>query len=259
VRRLLIALVVVVGATLIGLLLASLLLKQECPDCGGMTRYFAENPGLCVDGPAVLDCPRCNDGGRVSLLEGLAGSKPDPLVASLLRHSHRGAWKSSDLEGRELSARIAEAGLTTVVGPTWAGAPDLSGSARFVRDQGRRYVLFLQQRGEGTPAQDRVARILLFSDRGMPLDAVRLTAFSSISNPVTKFVIPPGPDGLCARISLLVWKNSPYKGVEIHHAGKVWKGTPDERPEKLGLTEWSVAVRNGRLDLRDARGKSIPE
>jgi len=256
VRRLLIALVVVVGATLIGLLLASLLLKQECPDCGGMTRYFAENPGLCVDGPAVLDCPRCNDGGRVSLLEGLAGSKPDPLVASLLRHTHRGGWKLSDLEGRELSARISEAGLTTVVGQSWARTPDLSGGARFVREQGRPYLLFVQQTGEGG---EQGARIILFSDRGKPLDAVRLTAFGSISSPETKFFIPTGPKGECARISLLVWKNSPYKEVEVHHAGKVWKGRPDEIPEKLGLTEWTLAVQDGRLDLRDARGKSIPE
>ncbi len=255
VRRLLIALVVVVGATLIGLLLASLLLKQECPDCGGMTRYFAENPGLCVDGPAVLDCPRCNDGGRVSLLQGL-GRSPDPLMASLLRHTHRGGWKLSDQEGRELSARISEAGLTTVVGPSWARAPDLSGSARFVREPGRPSLLFVQQTGEG---EERVARIILFSDRGKPLDAVRLTAFGSISSPETKFLIPTGPTGECARIRLLVWKNSPYKEVEVHHAGKVWKGRPDEIPDYLGLAEWSLSVRNGRLDLRDPRGKSIPE
>jgi hypothetical protein len=256
VRKLLTALVVVVGATLIGLLLASLLLKQECPDCGGMTSFFAANPSLCVDAPAVLDCPRCDDGGRVSMLHALVGSKPDPLMASLLRHTNRGGWKSSDLESRELGARIAEAGLTTVVGQDWAGKPDLSGNARFLREQGRRVVLFLQQAGDG---DERVVRALLFSDRGTPLDAVRLTAFKSISNPLPKFVIPPGPGGECARISLLVWKNSPYKGVEIHHAGKTWKGTPDERPEHLGLTEWSLTVRNGRLDLRDARGKSIPE
>ena len=255
-RRLLIALVVVVGATLIGLLLASLLLQQECPDCGGMTRYFSENPGLCVDGPAVLDCPRCNDAGRVSLLEGLAGSEPDPLLASLFRHSHRGAWKSSDLEGRELAARIREAGLVTSVGDRWAAAPDLSGSARFVRDPGGRYVLFLQQVEED---KARVVRVLLFSDRGTPLDAVRLTALESISTPLAKFVIPAEPGGPCVRMSLLIWKNNPYKSVEIHHAGKVWKGMPDPPPEKLGLTEWSLSVRGGRLELRDARGKSVPE
>lgn len=252
-RKLLLGLLVLLGAILTGLLLASLLLQEECRDCGGKTKYFAENPGQCVDGPAILDCPRCGDSGRISLLNGRLGKKPDPLIASLLRHSYRGGARTSEQDRRDFEARVEQSGLKSVVGKV-----DLGGSGRFVRDQGRCYLLFLQQATEGS-GNELIARVFLFSDQGTLLDAVRLSTFGSMSHPAPSFVIPARPGGPCARIRLLVWENLPHKGVEIRHAGKVWKGKPGEPHEKLGLQQWAVHLENGRLAVRDAEGKSVPE
>lgn len=255
-RRLLIGLALLIGSVLTGLLLASLLLQQMCPDCDGRTRYFAENPKACVDGPAVLDCPRCGDRGRVSLFNGYVDRPPEPLMAAILHRSNRGFWLVSDPTRKDLNDRIAQAGMKSVVG--WGEeTSDVAGSARFVRDGGKSYILAIVRTGGGGGSEESPARILLFDLQGTLLDAVRVAAFGSPSLPAPSFVIPVAPGGPCVRVRLLVWKNGLPDAVEVHHAGRVWKGTPADTEEKLGLMEWTLTLRDGRFQVRDARGKSV--
>jgi len=260
VKRLLLLILVLIGAVLIGLLAASFMLRQECPLCSGTTRYLVENPSQCVDPPAVsVDCPRCDDHGRVTLFNARLGGRPDPLIAAIMSHSNRPNWSRSDA-APQLFTRVAKSGLKTATSQDWADVKDVSGMARFLRQGRKTYaVLILKQQVWAAPDQ-APARVFLFDEDGALLDAVRVTAWGGASMPKPTFVVPEREQGPCIRIRLLTWANKPLERIEIDHAGRLWKENSGEVREKLGIREWDVYVDGGRLRLLEAAtGKSVAD
>lgn len=245
VRSLRLGAVLFIGAVLSGLLLASILLQQECPDCSGTTRMLRENPSQCIEGPAILECPNCGDDGRVSLLKGLLGPAPDPLVASIMRHSNKASWDNARMSD-EVAARLKASPLRTAYGREWA--PAGTGRARFARGDGKRYVLLVIS---GT--------VLLFDPRGTLLDALSVTSQGGASVPTPTFVIPTQADGLCVRIGLLNWQKKPCEWVEIDHVGRAWRFKTPKPREQLDELVWTVQLRDGKLRIVDDKGKSYPE
>ena len=244
-RKLLVALVVIVGAILIGLLIASLLLKQECPDCSGTARLLRENPSQCIDGPAVLECPRCGDVGRVSLFNGKVGPSPDPLIAALMRHSNRETWRGGgpqDLLRERLQQKSS-----------WTVPVGVLGRSRFVRADGKNVVLLVIQEMESPIAGPSPIWVFLFDDRGTYLDGARLQSRGGASSPQAKF------DESRVQLSLLNWKNQPCASVEIDHRGKSWMDFPELPGGKLDQLKWTVFLRDGKLRVADAQGKTISE
>ncbi|MBI3857942.1 MAG: hypothetical protein HY293_19865 [Planctomycetes bacterium] len=259
-RRILLSLGVLIGAVLSGLLIASLLLKAECPDCGGAALYFAVNPGQLVDGPIVLDCLRCGDRGRVSLFNARVGADPDPVIARVLHESNRGPWFDTYPKRLEMGERVKKAGLTSALDWTWPGNPDFRDCARFVREDGKGYVLVILDVDGGGGSHLTPARILLFDPQGTLLDSVRVTAFRSPSEPKATFIVSPQAGSPCIRIRLLLWKNALCERVEVDHAGRTWSTEPVEPKDKLDHLDWNVYLRGGKLRVADAAtGKSIAD
>lgn len=254
-RKLLIGFAISIGAVLAGLLLASLFLKQECPDCSATTLLLRENPSQCFNGPAILDCPRCGDSGRVSLLNGKVGPAPDPFIAQLMRHSNRST-------GRDLihpvATRLQQSPLKIASGINWGSGGAMIFRSRFILSDGKRYVLLMHPASEFSHG-DNGMQIHLFDLQGSHLDAVYLKAWGGVSSPEANFIIPVEKDGPCVKVSLLNWLNRPCKSVEIDHAGKLWKEDLSEPLEKLEQLEWKVHLRHGKLQIVDAAGKTIAE
>ena len=247
-RKLLLALAVVVGATLIGLLLASLLLKQECPDCSGTARHLRENPSQCLSGPADLDCPRCGDIGRISLFNGKVGAPPDPLIAALMRHSNRESWRRGEPQDL-LRDRLKQSSLRMASGGPWTFPVGVFGRARYVRADGKAGVLLVLEESEGQSP----VWVFLFDDRGTLLDGVRVQARGGVSAPQAKF------DRSCVQLSLLNWKNQPSASVEFDHRGKSWMVYPELPGGKLDQLKWTLSLRDGAIRVTDAQGKTIAE
>jgi hypothetical protein len=257
VRKLLIGVFILIVAVAAGLLIASLLLKQECPDCAGTARHLAAYPDQCIEGPAILDCPRCGDLGRVSLFNGYVGKAPDPFVAALMRHSNRNSWSFNSV-AEELGKRMRESPLKTANGEAWTPGRAMFGRARFVRDEGKVFVLMMCQVSNWSHG-DSGLQVCLFDAEGKLLDLLRVTAYRGASNPAGVFTIPFESGKPCARIHLLNWRNRATELVEIDHAEKQWKQEPPEPDEKLMQFEWKVFLRNGKLQITDAAGKSLAE
>jgi hypothetical protein len=258
VRRLLIALAVVTGATLTGLLLASVLLKQECPDCSGTAKHLQENPSQCIEGPAVLDCPRCGDVGRISLFNGKVGPSPDPLIAALMRHSNRESWRSGEAQ-KLLRERLQQSPLKMATGDPWTFPVGVFGRARFVRAGGTKAALLMLQEVEGPIPGLSPVCVFLFDDRGTLLDGLKLKVRGGVSAPQAKFAIPVGGDGSCVQLSLLNWKNQPCASVEIDHRGKSLMDFPEVPGGKLDQLKWTVFLRDRKLRIVDGQGKTISE
>ncbi len=247
-RKLLLVLGVVVGATLIGLLLASLLLKQECPDCSGTTSYLRENPSQCIDGPAILDCPRCGDIGRISLFNGKVGSAPDPLIAMLMRHSNRESWRTGQAETL-LRQRLEQS--------PWTVPNGVFGRARFVRVGGKNAVLLVLQKTEGPIPGLSPVWVFLFDDRGTVLDGLRVSVAGGASAPQATFIMAGGGTGV--EVTLLNWKNRPCASVEIDHRGRSWMVHPELPGGKLDQLKWTLSLRDGAIRVTDGQGKTIAE
>jgi hypothetical protein len=252
VRKLLVALAVVVGATLIGLLLASLLLKQECPDCSGTTSHLRANPGQCVEGPAILDCPRCGDIGRISLFNGKVGPPPDPLIAAMMRHSNRESWRHCEA-GDLLRQRLQQSPLKNSSGQPWAVPIGAAGRARFVRADGKTSVLLVLQESESPIPGLPPVWVFLFDDRGALRDGVRVQARGGASAPQAKV------DGSSVQLSLLNWKNQPCASVEFDHRGKSFMEYPELPGGKLDQLKWTLLLHDGTIRVTDAQGKTIAE
>jgi hypothetical protein len=258
VRRLGLGILLVIASVLSGLLIASLWLHEECPLCSGTTWLLRENPSLAIETPVVLDCPRCDDKGRVSILNARIGRTPDPVIAALMRHSNRESWRAGEVRDL-LRERLKQSELRRASGAGWGGRGGMLGRARFLRQDGRCYVLLLLSALEWVLPEDGLTRAYLFDESGRLLDAVDLAVQGGASVPAQAFVLPALPKEPCARIRLLTWKNNLFERIEIDHAGKLWKETPSETSERLGLVEWTLHLADGRLQVRDARGNSIAD
>jgi hypothetical protein len=260
VRRLLLLSLVLAGSILTGLLAASFMLRQECPLCSGTTRYLEENPSQCADPPAVsVDCPRCDDHGRVTLFNSRMSGRPEPLIAAIMRHSNRPSWDGGDVNPL-LSARLSASGLRTATSQSWSDVRDVRGMARFVRRGRKTYAILILRRSLWTTPDEAPVRVLLLGESGEILDAVRVTAWGGASMPKPTFVVPEREDGPSVRIRLLTWANKPLERIEIDHAGRLWKETAGEIREKLGIREWDLYLDGGRLRLFEtASGKSVAD
>jgi hypothetical protein len=132
------------------------------------------------------------------------------------------------------------------------------GRSRFVRADGKTAVLLLIEKSD-THFPNTTVWVYLFDGDGTLLDAVSVQSRGGASVPQAKFIIPVGGNGACVELSLLNWKNQPCSSVEIDHGEKEWINFPELPLGKLDQLKWTVFLRDGRLRVADAAGKTIAE